>query len=247
MMYETTQAVILAAGRGSRLGELTRDRPKCLLDIGGGVTILEQQITSLRTHGTSEILVVAGFQWRAVEAALEQSGLSNWRLIVNPRPTETDSLYSLWLARDLMRGPLVVLNGDVVASPCVYELLCGGSDTNCLLYDDTSGRDSEHMKVAIDERGCLVGLSKELATDKVRGESLGMVRLKAPATAGLVRETGFLINDGFHRTSAAKAIARLSVREPILCRDIGSAEWIEIDYPQDLKAAQAMKFAVEDI
>ena len=58
-------AVILAAGRGSRMNHLTESRPKCLLQVGGQ-TILEYQIELLREAGIRDICVVVGYGKEAV-------------------------------------------------------------------------------------------------------------------------------------------------------------------------------------
>ena len=88
-------AIILAAGRGGRLGPLTAERPKCLLRVGTG-SLLDHQLDALRVGGLNSVVVVAGYCADAVEAEL--AGRAS--LLLNPRHAETNSLYSLWLARE---------------------------------------------------------------------------------------------------------------------------------------------------
>ncbi len=68
---QNVKAVILSAGQGSRLLPLTKDKPKCLLEIGGQ-TILGWQIEALRAAGIGEVVVIAGFRHAHVEAHLSQ-------------------------------------------------------------------------------------------------------------------------------------------------------------------------------
>ena len=93
------KAIILAAGRGTRLGALTEERPKCLLDIGG-TCLLAEQLRRLEAAGIDDVIVVAGHRAERVAAFLR----GRCRMIVNPRYAETNAIYSLWLARELAAG-----------------------------------------------------------------------------------------------------------------------------------------------
>ena len=77
------QAIILSAGRGSRLLPLTLDRPKCLLPIGL-TTVLGMQLDTLFKHGVENVTVVTGFNEHLVRAEIEsrQSG-PNVRILYN--------------------------------------------------------------------------------------------------------------------------------------------------------------------
>jgi L-glutamine-phosphate cytidylyltransferase len=99
------QAVILAAGRGSRMGVLTGDCPKCLCLIAGR-PILSWTLAALRAHGVDQVLMVVGWQ---------RDKLAGWAdvQVVNPRWAESNMVRSLQLAGQwLSRAPTLVLYGD---------------------------------------------------------------------------------------------------------------------------------------
>src|SRR5215213_838013 len=102
------RAIILAAGKGKRLDQVRGDYPKCLLEIGG-LSLIERQIQALRTVGVHDITGVVGFGKEYVQ---ERCG-SEIRYVKNERHDETNSLYSLWLTRDLLSDGFIVLNADV--------------------------------------------------------------------------------------------------------------------------------------
>ncbi|PYK48280.1 MAG: nucleotidyl transferase, partial [Verrucomicrobia bacterium] len=60
------RALILAAGRGSRMGDLGDDRPKCLIELQGR-PLIERQITALRRSGVEEIGVVRGYRAEMID------------------------------------------------------------------------------------------------------------------------------------------------------------------------------------
>jgi phosphoenolpyruvate phosphomutase len=108
-------AIVLAAGDDGALGELTRDRPKCMLDIKGE-TILERQIRALNASGIKDIAVVRGYRKETVN-------LPHLRYYDNDRYRETGELASLIVAEDELRGPVVCLYGDVIFDESIVSRL----------------------------------------------------------------------------------------------------------------------------
>jgi choline kinase len=108
------RAVILAAGRGSRLHDVTGNGNKCLAPIGGS-TLLGRQIQALTACGIDAITVVAGFRAEDVRRACG----TKVSFVINREYESTNSLYSLWLAQEQIADGFVVLNGDVPRSAAV--------------------------------------------------------------------------------------------------------------------------------
>ena len=109
------KAIILAAGKGERLQPFTKDIPKSLLRIDDQ-TILENQINHLKKCDIEEINVVVGFAYQKVEQFLSSLNIINIKIntIFNPFWDSTNSLFSLWCARNVLDEDTVLLNGDDV-------------------------------------------------------------------------------------------------------------------------------------
>src|SRR5712691_8885773 len=109
------KGIILAAGKGLRLGGTEGADPKCLVKVGGQ-TLIERQIRLLTTSGIDDIVVVVGFEADRVRQACPSDVL----FVENTCFDRTNSLYSLWLARHLLSEGFVVMNSDVFFH---YQLL----------------------------------------------------------------------------------------------------------------------------
>jgi GTP:adenosylcobinamide-phosphate guanylyltransferase len=107
-------ALLLAAGLGSRLAPLTDAVPKCLVSVGG-MPILERLVRSLDTHGFERLVVVTGYQADAIRGYLGESfaGIA-FEYILSPLFETTNNIYSLWLARDLIDEPFLLVESDLV-------------------------------------------------------------------------------------------------------------------------------------
>lgn len=222
------QAVILAAGRGSRLGE---GRPKCLVRLGHQ-TLIDHQLAALRAAGVDAVCVVVGYGAGEVRAAL--GGRCHY--VENTRFAETNSLYSLWLTREWVRGPFLLLNCDLVAHPDIYRRLVstGGS---ALAYDSLSGDGEEHMKVIV-RNGLLQDIGKRLDPARSCGENLGLLQYDARGARLLFEEAHELIAAGGERSWAPAATARLARRVPVRCVDVAGLPWTEIDFVEDVLYAR---------
>lgn len=222
------QAVILAAGCGRRYGA---GLPKTLLPIGGR-TLLEHQIEMLRRHGIERICVVVGHGAERVRGV----GGTRCDYIENSRPETTNSLYSLWLARDWVTGPFVLLNADVLAHSEIYRRVVS-ADGTALAYDSTSGKDDEHMKVRLHSER-LEKIAKDLPRSDAHGENVGLLKFTGAAVPVLFEEVERLIAGGGEVLSSPAAVDLLAGKFAVRCIDIAGLPWAEIDFPEDLRAAE---------
>jgi choline kinase len=224
------RGIILTAGRGNRLRPITSDRPKCLAKVGG-CTILERQLRALRACGISRITVVTGYR---AEDVRRMTGPSI-EFVHNSRYAVTNSLYSLWLARDLLREGFVVLNCDVVFHRQLLMDLLAARYEDALLVA-FRGRDElysdEEMKLRV-RNGRVTEISKTLRDGDADGESIGIAKFGASGAALLVEEMDRLVAAGAIKDWAPAAFDEFCRRRPLHAVDHRGFPWIEIDSPQD--------------
>lgn len=225
------QAVILAAGRGSRLRQLTDGTPKCLVEVGGR-TLLEHQLTALEHLGVEDVTIVTGYRGADVRRVVGGRA----RFVVNEAWGSTNSLYSVALCRDCIQGDMLVLNCDVLAHPlALHRLLEAGP--NAFLYDSSSGEAEEEMKVEL-RGGRLTAMSKSLPPHRSHGENVGILHFDSAATRALFRHAGDLLAQGGRDAWMAAAVERLAREVRLRGIDIADLPWIEIDFPEDLERAR---------
>lgn len=109
----TENAIILAAGTGSRLKPITDHAPKCLTEVNG-IPILINTLHNLKTCGTKSVTIVIGYLYQAVKEAVGDSYLNMAiSYVYNDIFENTNDMYSLWLARDILKKGALVLEGDI--------------------------------------------------------------------------------------------------------------------------------------
>lgn len=226
-----TEAIILAAGLGSRLAEVVGDQPKCLVQVGGR-SLLRHHLDALNAVGINRVLIVAGYR---AEKVMEEAG-SAGVVQFNRDFTETNSLYSLWLARKWVTGSLVLINGDVLADPQIYKRVATAKGC-ALAYDSGSSLEEEEMKVVF-KGGRLQHISKGIASREAHGENLGILKFDRGGAQALLDEADRIVARGRCGDWAPAAVQGIAERVRIQGVDVRGLPWIEIDFPEDLEAAR---------
>jgi len=228
------KAIILAAGKGSRLDPGSGETVKCLLRLGE-VTLLERTITYLRTCGIERIAVVVGFQAERVR----QTGGLQIEYIENQNYAKTNSMYSLWLARHLFGEGFIVLNSDVLFHPQLLSDLLASPHEDAMLisYRNSTQYGEEEMKVKVRERR-LLDISKTMDPKEADGENVGIVKFGKTGAALLTEEMEALVARGELRSWVPRAFLEFTKKRTLHVIDTRGLPWTEIDFPEDYRRAQ---------
>ncbi|MBU0983459.1 MAG: HAD-IIA family hydrolase [candidate division Zixibacteria bacterium] len=230
-------AIILAAGRGTRLSEFTDTLPKCLVAVAGR-SILEHQIKAYLGAGLVEnqILVATGYRADMIADFLA-SHFPGVGIIENRDYATTNNMVSLSMALASLGeapGEVLISNGD-----CVYDLdivreLIAAEDPDRIAVDVGAYFD-ESMKVAVDGDR-ITDISKEVGRARALGASIDLYRFSAEAARLLFEITdNYITVQGEKNLWSEVAIRNLLDLTPIKPFDIRGRRWVEIDNLEDLR------------
>ena len=235
------KAIILSAGQGSRLGHLTDDRPKCLIDFSGR-TLLDRQLDTLAANGVDEAVVVTGFHDELVnEAIARRTGGPKVRTIFNPFYKVADNTGSLFMAREELSGDCLVWNGDTLVSRALMaKVVRNDRQGICVTIDRKDGYDEDDMKVVAADDGRLRAIGKRIS-EGVNAESIGLLAFRSGG-AEQFREA---IEQAMRTSEGTtiwylRVIHHLAQNGDVWTLDIEGAEWGEVDFPPDVEAAQEL-------
>lgn len=227
-----SRAVILAAGNGRRMGRLTADRPKAMLEVEGR-SLVDRSLDALASFGIAEVTIVVGYQQQRLRDHLG----GRVRFIGNARYRETNSLYSLSLAREQLLAGAVIMNSDILVSRGLLGRLITAPVEDAVLIDTTATLADEEMKVKT-WHGFAIDFGKELPPSDADGENVGIVKFGARGGRRLVRHIDALIAAGEVNAWAPLAFRALAREWPVRAITTGGLPWIEIDFPEDLERAR---------
>ena len=242
------KAIIVAAGPGSRLNHLTRNRPKCLLEVGGQ-TIMERTLGALRANGIEDISVVRGWQSHLIDFP----GLTYYH---NPDFRDNNILVSLFYAEEAMTGDFVFSYSDIVyTEETVARLLKSEADIAAIVDVNWAkhyvGRDQHpiseaELVKAVDGRILKIG-KEEVTPEEAHGEFIGLARFtRAGAELMKVAYHHAMENPDrpFRHAASLRKAYMTDMLQELIDRGMTVASvdidggWAEIDTPQDLAKVQ---------
>ena len=239
------KAIILSAGQGSRLGHMTDDRPKCLIEFNGR-TLLDRQLDALAANGVPEAIVVTGFHDELVNAAIERRQQAGQgpavRTLFNPFFKVADNLGSLYMVRAELEGDCLVWNGDTLVSEALMARVVGNEQPGiCVTVDRKDGYDEDDMKVVRDEGdGRLRAIGKRISAG-VNAESIGLLAFRAGGAERFRQAIERAMRTGEGTTIwYLRVIHHLAQDGEVWTLDIKGAEWGEVDFPEDVESAEIL-------
>lgn len=233
------KAIILSAGQGRRLMPLTESIPKCCLMLEGR-TLLGHQIDALMANGIDDIVVVTGYAHPLVDEVVRQFHKPTIRTLYNPFYALSDNLGTTWVARNEMRGPFLLINGDTLFEASTLSQLLSDQRTYpiTLATDRKNDYDSDDMKVST--RGNqLLRVGKKLDEAIVNGESIGMMVFDQAGADAFVQKVEDLMHGPNGLASwYLSAIDELAVAGLVGTSSIHQFGWCEVDDLSDLTHAE---------
>lgn len=237
------KTLILSAGQGRRLLPLTASRPKCLIELHGR-TLLEWQLRSLAAAGVREATVLVGYGADQVEAEIAAKAPHNMSVqtLYNPFFEVADNLGSCWVAREVLQGDCLILNGDTLIEPAIVQRLLAATVQPITVTIDRKGDyDTDDMKVRT-ENGLLRAIGKTLPLSEVDGESIGFLRFTPEGAKRFVAEVERIM-----RTPEGLKLWYLSVIDRIAkaTGEVGTVSieglgWGEMDFLADVESNTAL-------
>lgn len=147
------QAMILAAGMGKRLKELTKNNTKCMVQVNG-VTLIDRMLHQIEKKNLNRIIIVAGYKGKELKEYISTLDICTPILYVdNPIFNKTNNIYSLALAKDyLVQDDTLLFESDIIFEDAVLDALMDDPrDTLALVDKFQSWMDGTCVKLSADD------------------------------------------------------------------------------------------------
>lgn len=237
------KAIILAAGRGSRMGSLTVDKPKCLIKLAGK-SLLQWQLEALRGAGIEEIGLVRGYM-------ADQISIPEIKYFDNIRWDQTNMVMSLVCAKEWLQSDVCIVSYSDIVYP---------ADTVALLYE-TNGKivityDNDWLKLwkarfddplvdaetfQVDDKGKLLEIgNKAKSIDEIKGQYMGLLKITPKGWKIIENYLSGLTQEECDRMDMTSLLRRLIQKGVEINTVLINSGWYEVDNEKDLELYQSM-------
>lgn len=246
------QAIILAAGMGKRLKELTQNNTKCMVKVNG-VTLIDRMLHQIDRKHLSRIVIVVGYEGQKL---IDYIGTLDIRtpivFINNPIYDKTNNIYSLSLAKDwLCQEDTLLFESDLVFEDAVLDTLVDDPrDTLALVDKYEAWMDGTCLK--LDENDDIVGFAsgQQFSFSETKDYYKTVNIYKFSKHFSVVYYVPFLeayqaaLGENEYYEQVLRVIAMLD-KPVIKAKRLSGQRWYEIDDIQDLDIAESL-FAVDE-
>lgn len=235
------KAIILAAGRGTRISRHLSGNPKCTVDIGG-TTLIRYTIKLLQENGITDIAIILGYRSEVIIKELEDFNITYF---YNPFFDVTNSIASMWFAKEFLSDDdFLIMNGDVYIEKPILQIIESEKKEFLLLSDETRITEADYKLKYND--GILEKYGKELSEDDTTGEYVGIAIIRKEAIPKFRKELDSLINKQKHNLWWENILYELSNEIKIYVRDVEKNFWAEVDYIEDFDRIISHRFNMND-
>lgn len=243
------KALIIAAGEGRRLNNLTRSEPKGLIQLLG-LSLLERAILTAKQAGISEFLVVIGYPGEKIRAKLGDGGKLDVKItyVQNRRRQTADGL-SVLKAKELLAGKFILLMADHIFDVRILRKLIGyDAKSSVILAVDREEASSRDIKV-LEKRGRIVDIGRDIKESNCIDTGMWLCSPKIFSYIGeSIKEGKTELADGISKAALSSDAKIFDIRQidsyiPNIRKHI-KPFWIYIDTKQDL--VKAKKLLIEN-
>lgn len=235
------KAIMVNSGRGTRMGEYTQERPKCLLDLIEGETILSRQVKALALNNIRDIIITTGAFAEQIEKYMN-AVFPDLRVtyVHNPYYASTNYIYSLYLAKErlvLGKDAVYFMHGDLVFEPSVLHDLVESAPLTAAIVDSSIPPPPKDFKARINA-GHITSIS--VALNGPEDYFLApLYKFSAEAFELWMKEIAIFVSSGNTRVYAEDALERIYGQIALIPLDIQGRLCREVDTYQDLLEVRA--------
>ena len=229
------KAIIMAAGRATRLLPLTKEIPQCLLKIGKK-TILEIQIDNLRKVGIDDIIVITGYFSEKVESLCKKI---KTKTLFNPFYDISGTALTLWVAREELKEGFVFLYSDILFDESIVKGLLANHEDICLAIKKDNIREEAEKVLEID--GVIKRLSKFVSynnNNESISEFIGIAKFSSRVYKKLIEELNIIAKNNLNSLFIHLINGLIENNERVLIHDVRDARFCDIDFPEDIEKAR---------
>ena len=245
------QAIILAAGMGKRLKELTQNNTKCMVKVNG-VSLIERMLVQIQKQNVSRIVIVAGYEGQKLIDYIGTLGIKTpIEYITNPIYDKTNNIYSLALAKDeLVKDDTLLFESDLIFEDSVLEaLLSDPRETLALVDKYESWMDGTCVKLSDDDVIEAFVPGKKFKFDELKDyyKTVNIYKFSKDFSANYYVPFLSAYEKALGENEYYEQVLRIITMlddAPIKAKRLTGQKWYEIDDIQDLDIAESI-FSVE--
>lgn len=224
------KAIIMAAGKGTRMQKVHGDVPKGTIPIGN-TSVLQNMIKVLNENGIHDVIVVGGYKIDLLRKHIGDKAT----VIYNPLYNHGDDITSLWVGQHLLDQDFIYFHGDAVFGKEFISKLVNDPRERVMLVEKKEC-DKEDSKVLVKD-GKVQKVSKKVFLDHAYGEFVGIAKFSGSAVKSFIHSLNEVVEKSGIENYESETIQHMIEKGEEVHILHAEHPWCEIDFPHDLDYA----------
>lgn len=230
-----TRAIILAAGRGTRMASYSNSSPKSLLEFKGE-PLLSRQLRSFTEAGINEFVIVGGYLVDQLNAFIASSGF-NITTLYNPFYKETNSIGSLWFAKEYLDDDVFITNGDTFFERTIFSKLLTNPNDYVFGVDESKKNDADYRVILSNDE--VIDMGKDISEQDTMAEYIGIALIRKGGVTLFRDLMEKAVKSGNYNLWWEDLFLELMAKnKPISYVDVTGSIWFEVDEVKDYRKNQ---------
>ena len=231
------RALILNSGLGKRMGKYTEKNPKCMVPLTEEETIVARQLRMLEKAGIKDVIMTTGPYAEVLERYIDELGLSlKIQYVNNPKYSETNYIYSIYLAKEYLDDEIIMMHGDLVFEQNVLDNIVN-SEHSCMTVSSTLELPEKDFKAVLED-GKIRAIGIEFMQDSVAAQPLYHFSKKDWCV--WLEAIKVFCESGEVNCYAENAFNKVSEHIELLPYDFKNLLCMEVDKEEDLLAVRTL-------
>lgn len=230
------KALLLVAGRGTRISRYLSGNPKCTVDIGDK-KLIQYTVELLNKKGITDIGLVLGYHGDVIREVLKDY---NVKYFTNPFYDVTNSIASAWFAKEFLADydDTIIMNGDVFVEEGLLDDILSEERSPVMIADSSRKEEADYKFYY--ENGILLKYGKELTGSDITGEYVGIGKFSKDFMKEFLEQMEEMISHQQHSVWWENIIYDMVGHRDVYVKEVNGKFWAEVDYIEDYE--RIMKF-----
>lgn len=235
------KAIIVAAGKGSRLLPVTENIPKCLVTVNN-IPIIDYQFACLRGNGISEVIIVTGHFEEKIRNYVTEKFSKDFKVefIFNKDYSSTQNAYSFFMGQDSLKyskDGFVIFNSDLIFPAALLKYLIDSDYSDGMIVDEYTNIESDMVKVRVEDSR-IIEMSKTLNPSLASYEAVGPVKFSQAGGVAFFKFLDKLFTSEGNKNWLFYTLGDFGKEYPFHAIKNPGLSWSEVDTLDDLHIAE---------
>jgi len=223
------KVIIMAAGTGSRLQSIIGDKPKSLI-MADGETLVARMVRILKSRDINDITVITGYKEELIREALG----SQVNYFHNMQFASTNSIISLWQAKELLTGDVILMNADLYVEEQIIDIVLAQSRPVVMLSDSSRIKGADFRFTVNGDR--IIKTGNMIEDHETDCEYVGIVRIDKSFVVEFKKRLEYMIqHDDSQNWWEGVLYSFIDDGMTIYHEDVIGTFWTEVDHIEDYK------------